>query len=154
MVNLIFDQFIKDVRVRVSGILVHEKKVLLISHKKTNRVYWLLPGGGVNFGETLKDALRREFNEELGVEVDVNQFAFICDSIDPDCKRHILNIVFKCTYSTGEYRLGNDKRLYDFNFFDKQGLPGLIIYPPIKDEIISIINGKETESYLGSLWQN
>ena len=46
-------------RIRVSAILRRESKVLLIRHEKTDREYWLLPGGGVNAGESLVQALRQ-----------------------------------------------------------------------------------------------
>ena len=46
----------KNIRVRVAGIIVEDARVLLIAHKKNDKVYWLLPGGGVDFGESLPDA--------------------------------------------------------------------------------------------------
>jgi ADP-ribose pyrophosphatase YjhB (NUDIX family) len=45
-----------DVRVRVGGILITNDGILLIAHKKDNNVYWLLPGGGVDYGESLSEA--------------------------------------------------------------------------------------------------
>ena len=44
-------------RIRVSAILVRERRILLIRHQKGGREYWLLPGGGVNGGESLVRAL-------------------------------------------------------------------------------------------------
>ena len=54
-------------RIRVSAILRREGRVLLRRHEKDGRQYWLLPGGGVNAGESLVDALRRELAEECGI---------------------------------------------------------------------------------------
>ena len=50
----------KALRIRVGSIIIKDEKILLIAHKKNNHIYWLIPGGGVNFGETLEDALKRE----------------------------------------------------------------------------------------------
>ena len=63
-----FDRINKTVRVRVSGFLVREGTLLLIAHRKKNDIYWLLPGGGIEFGESLKAALAREFPRELRIE--------------------------------------------------------------------------------------
>ena len=55
-------------RIRVSAVLRWSDRILLIRHEKPGRgEYWLLPGGGVNSGESLVDALYRELEEECGI---------------------------------------------------------------------------------------
>jgi len=59
-------------RIRVSAVLRWEDRVLLCRHEKSGRgEYWLLPGGGVNSGESLVDALRRELVEEVAIGDDL-----------------------------------------------------------------------------------
>jgi 8-oxo-dGTP diphosphatase len=149
---LIFDRFRKKVRVRVSGFLVRDGALLLVAHKKKGEIYWLLPGGGVNFGESMERALVREFREELGIDVEVDGFLFMCDSIDPRGKRHVLNVSFRCAYRGGEYRLGRDRRLHDFGFFPGRDIAGLRLYPPVNGTLVSILDNKKPDFYLGSLW--
>ncbi len=50
-------------RIRVSAILRWNDRILLCRHEKPGKEYWLLPGGGVNSGESLVDALERELAE-------------------------------------------------------------------------------------------
>ena len=47
-------------RVRVAALLRWHERVLLCRQEKPGKEYWLLPGGGVNSGESLVDGLRRE----------------------------------------------------------------------------------------------
>ncbi|MCP4133944.1 MAG: NUDIX hydrolase [bacterium] len=145
----------KDVRVRVAGIIIDNGKLLLIAHKKNGNIYWLLPGGGVEFGESLDQALKREFLEELNISVTVHSVALVCDSIAPSGDRHIINICFYCSHSGGEFALGNDKRLYDFAFRDKDELASVTIFPPINDDLAALINNKndeKSEIYKGRIW--
>ena len=53
----------------IGGFLIHDNKVLLIHHKKLD--LWLPPGGHIEKDETPDDAVKREFKEELGVDVEI-----------------------------------------------------------------------------------
>ncbi|HEY1405774.1 MAG TPA: NUDIX domain-containing protein, partial [Spirochaetota bacterium] len=66
----------KNIRVRVAGIVIRDQKILLIAHRKKNDEYWLVPGGGIDYGESADEALAREMCEELSVDVRVNDLSF------------------------------------------------------------------------------
>jgi len=59
-------------RAAVYGIIVHDGRALLIRSHHGGRYY--LPGGGIEIGERIEDALRREVREETGIEVEVERF--------------------------------------------------------------------------------
>ncbi len=52
-------------RVAVKAVIVEDKKLLLVIEKDDE--FWSLPGGGVEYGESVLEALGRELEEELGV---------------------------------------------------------------------------------------
>lgn len=145
---------LNSVRIRVAGLVMRDGEVLLISHRKDGRVYWLLPGGGVDHGESLEEALQREFLEELGISVRVGQPVLICDSIDPEGRRHIVNIVFSCTHTGGEYSLGAEERLYGYRFCGPGEISALTMYPPINRELVALARNEKTDLYVGRIWLN
>ncbi|MEJ2005913.1 MAG: NUDIX domain-containing protein [Cyclobacteriaceae bacterium] len=65
----IISEFGNRIRIRVCGILIRDGSLLLAEHRGIgeNGSILIPPGGGVEFGESLKDALRREFREETGI---------------------------------------------------------------------------------------
>ena len=54
----------------VAGVIVHNQNVLLVKKNATDNI-WSFPGGAVELGETLQNALIREVHEETSIEVDV-----------------------------------------------------------------------------------
>jgi 8-oxo-dGTP diphosphatase len=86
-------------RIRVSAILRWNGRMLLCRHEKPGKEYWLLPGGGVNSGESLVDALHRELAEEIGIDepLAVEGPVAIVDSISPTpgfAAKHVVHIIF------------------------------------------------------------
>jgi ADP-ribose pyrophosphatase YjhB (NUDIX family) len=82
------------VRVRVAALAVRKEKILLARHVKSNRSAYLLPGGGMESGETAPESLMRELREEAGVEARVGDLRYVIEARSPDGKRHILQLVF------------------------------------------------------------
>jgi len=65
---------------RVYGILVNDRNEVLLSSERRNGVeFTKFPGGGLEFGEGLIDCLRREFMEELGIEIEPGELFYLTD---------------------------------------------------------------------------
>ncbi|MBZ4682870.1 MAG: 8-oxo-dGTP diphosphatase [Fusobacteriaceae bacterium] len=144
----------KNPRVRVAGILVKDDKLLLIQHKKNGKEYWLLPGGGVDFGETMQEALKREFIEETNLNINVNELLFISEAIDPKGEKHIINFFFKVEYVDGILKLAKEKRLVDLKYIDIDEIDNIIMYPNIKKQLINYFkNNDNSIKYIGNIWE-
>lgn len=143
-------------RVRVAAIVVRHDALLLVQHEKAGRRYWLLPGGGVDSGETLVEALSREVKEETGLDIRVGQLALVNDTIAPDRHRHIVNLCFTAELVGGELRPGRDHRLIEARFVPLEKLPELDLYPDIHAELLLGIRDGfgHTPPYLGNLWKS
>ncbi len=64
--------------VRVTGVLLHDGKVLLVQQSVESRE-WSLPGGKLEPGETIAEGLIREMREETGLDVRLVKQLYVCD---------------------------------------------------------------------------
>ena len=119
------------IRNRVAVIVIKKGKILLVQHHKKDRKYWLLPGGGVNYGETLADAARRELEEETGLNALVGDLLFISESIPPDGHRHVVNYYFEGRLQGGDLCVGEDSQLWLWNGTRLRICFHLLFYPNV-----------------------
>jgi ADP-ribose pyrophosphatase YjhB (NUDIX family) len=82
--NEIESKFGNHFRIRVNGILIQDQKILLIKHQMGNgKILWSVPGGGIEFGQNVKSNLKREFEEETGLQVEVQDYLFVHEYLEP-----------------------------------------------------------------------
>jgi 8-oxo-dGTP diphosphatase len=72
---------------------------------KNERGLWEFPGGSVEFGEKLADALRREIHEEYGMEIQVGPLLDVVDHILPAEGQHWVSPTYLCTWISGEAQI-------------------------------------------------
>lgn len=99
------------IRVRVCGICIQKDKILLIRHSGVGErgSLWAPPGGGVDFGESLKETLVREYKEETGLDIVVNDFLFVNEYLASPL--HAIELFFKVEITGGEMVKGTDPEM-------------------------------------------
>ena len=66
--------------IRVYGIMINEQNQLLVADEYIRGGYYTkFPGGGLEFGEGTRDCLKREFKEEMDLEVEVGDHIYTTD---------------------------------------------------------------------------
>jgi len=69
---------------------------------------WCLPGGKVDYGETVEQAVRKEVFEETALDCTSTAFQFYQDSLPlEEGKMHVVNLYFECTVD-GEIQLNEE----------------------------------------------
>lgn len=98
--------------VGVGAVVVHEGRVLLIRRGKPPlQGRWVVPGGTVELGETLEEAVIRELREETGLEVRPLELVTVFDRIlrdDRGVRYHYVIIDYWCERVAGTLRAGDD----------------------------------------------
>ena len=79
-----------------SGLLIRDGHVLLVRcvYPEQPHPLWVLPGGRQEAGETIEDAVVREFLEETSLAVRALRLAYVSESIDPPIGYHVVNCTF------------------------------------------------------------
>ncbi len=85
----------------VRAIVLNDSKILVIKRNKFGKVYYTLPGGGVDMGENTEQALVRELSEETSLQTGENQLVFIEQSGEPYGTQY----VYLVAYAGGEPQL-------------------------------------------------
>ena len=145
-------------RIRVSAILRWRGRVLLCRHEKPGKEYWLLPGGGVNAGESLATALHRELEEEVGIEdeLPLEGPVAIVDSIAPGRSfpaKHVVHIIFAGDLSgrSLERVTSQDAAVRGHRLFALDELDDIVMHPPIQ-RFLKRWRPGDPVVYLGALW--
>ncbi|HEX8008940.1 MAG TPA: NUDIX hydrolase [Trebonia sp.] len=87
-------------RVRVTGIVIEDGRLLLLNQDTDTGRSWSLPGGKLEDGETLAEALVREMKEETGLDVEPGRFLYVCDHM-PGNGTHVVHMTFEARRTGG-----------------------------------------------------
>lgn len=90
---------------------------------QNERGLWELPGGSVEFGETLADALRREIYEEFGIWIAVGELLDVVDHLLPEEGQHWVSPTFLCTLLEGTPMIQEPEKCSAIGWFHPHALP-------------------------------
>jgi 8-oxo-dGTP diphosphatase len=119
---------------------VNEDGILLAKHSKKGSDYWVLPGGGLEKGESFAEATRREVLEETGYEVRVGDLLFLHQYFPKGQDECVVDLIFEATITGGELTMGKDWNLAAIEFVPPDVFETLEFLPPIRDEISALVH--------------
>jgi len=113
--------------VGVGAIIVDVSGRLFLSKRgplaKNERGTWEFPGGAVEYGETLEKALRREIEEEYGVEIEVGELVDVVDHILPEESQHWVSPTFICRIKNGQPQIREPGKCDAIAWFGLEEIP-------------------------------
>ena len=144
----------------MSAILRWRGRILLLRHAKGGGEVWLLPGGGVERGESLLRALQRELWEETGLFPNGTEFQLegpvaLVDSIAPEPgpdRKHVVHVIFAADVSGSlEDVASKDTAVGGHRAFRLQELDSISLHPPIQ-RFLQRWQPGDPAVYLGEMW--
>ncbi len=110
-----------------SGLLIEDGKILLVKRKSPPSIgRWSLPGGVVEKGESLKDAVKREFFEETSLSVEVVKLLTVYEKIEVQEDKvgyHYVILLYLLEYINGSVKANDDAQ--DASFFSRDEIMGI-----------------------------
>jgi 8-oxo-dGTP diphosphatase len=133
----------------VAGVILDGSRILLsMRGKPPSEGKWGLPGGAVEVGETVKEALIREILEETGVTVKPIRLITSLDSIHRDddgrVRYHYVLFEYLCEYVSGEVSPGSDAPEARWVKLDE--LDSVDIMPSTKKFLLKVLRQENTSS--------
>jgi 8-oxo-dGTP diphosphatase len=135
----------------VGALIFDAGRVLLVERGKEPLAgYWSLPGGAVETGERLEEALVREVFEETGLQVTADSIATVFERIMPDaggtCEYHYVLVDFYCTITEGDARPGDDSARVEW--FPIESLAGLRLTAGTREVIETCCTRPATRAFV------
>jgi mutator protein MutT len=90
---------------------------------RNERYKWEFPGGSVEFGENLEDAVIREVKEEYDFEIAIERLLDVVNHVIPEEQQHWVSPTYLCTYIGGSPRIMESDKCIDIGWFSLDRIP-------------------------------
>ncbi len=110
-------------KIGIGAMIFKEGKILLGKRKGSHAAgTYSVPGGTLEYGETMEESIRREIQEETGLEITNIRFNYLSDEFD-HMPKHFVNIGFVADWKSGEVTTMEPEKCEGWDWYDMDTLP-------------------------------
>jgi len=122
-----------ELSIRVRGVIVREDGAVLMdrTHHPDRDVFYWLPGGGLEPGETSEQCLQRELMEEAALEIEIGRLLYVSENlfVESGDYRHEIILYFLARITGGPVGEPVDRRMHEWHRPGEQ--PGRLLPPDV-----------------------
>lgn len=142
------------INIRPAILIIENQQILTMQYNYGSQEVYNLPGGNLELGEHLSDALAREMQEELGVEVSVGGMILVGEVYFEERKKHTLHLLFEGIITAGIPTLNpKETSALAIKWLAINELEKVNLYPNLSKAIQDYLAGKLSNKYVGKIDQ-
>lgn len=142
----------KPIRISAKGLVIVGGKMAAVKLRDAKEEWYIMPGGGLESGEIIPQAVEREIAEELGLRVKCGELLFVVEGAQGE-DFHRVDMVFACEYvdEIDGAQLHGDTNQAGADWLDIGTLNVQPLYPSkLRRQIMNYYQGKPYRRYLGN----
>lgn len=142
----------RKIRNSAKALIIKDGKMAAIKIRDAGEEWYIMPGGGQESEETLREAVCREVLEELGIAVECRDLLFVVEGVHGE-GFHRIDLVFYCDFIDyiPDAILHSDTNQVDIEWLEISELNKKPLYPSrLRRQIMNFYEGKPYLVYLGN----
>ncbi len=141
-------------KIRPAILIIENEKILTMQYNYGGQDVYNLPGGNLEFGEHLTDALTREMVEEMGIQVSVGELIMVGEVHAIEQKKQTFHFIFEGKIAKGTPILNpKETSAIAIKWLNINELLSLNLYPNISEKLLQYLAGNLDNKYIGKIVQ-
>lgn len=141
-------------KIRPAILIIENEKILTMQYNYGGQDVYNLPGGNLEFGEHLTDALTREMVEEMGIQVSIGELIMVGEVHSIEQKKQTFHFIFEGKITEGTPILNpKETSAIAIKWLNINELLSLNLYPNISEKLLQYLAGNLGNKYIGKIVQ-